>query len=101
MCEDVKWKLLGCVWLFATPVDRTQLGSLVHGILQAGILEWLAIPFSRGSSGHKDQTQVSKRVGCVKGNLQRVVGIPGSAAEVSSWTKQDKGGGGFGVTWEL
>ena len=25
-------------------------GSSVHGILQAGILEWVAIPFSRGSS---------------------------------------------------
>ena len=31
----------------------------VHGILQARILEWGAIPFSRGSSQPKDQTQVS------------------------------------------
>ena len=27
-----------------------QVGSSVHGILQARILEWVAIPFSRGSS---------------------------------------------------
>ena len=76
MCEDVKWKLLSCVWLFATSVDCRLLGSPVHGILQARILEWLAIPFSRWSSGQKDQTQVSRRVGCDKGNLQRVVGTP-------------------------
>ena len=31
----------------------------VHGILQARILEWVALPFSRGSSQPKDQAQVS------------------------------------------
>ena len=31
----------------------------VHGILQARILEWIAFPFSRGSSQPRDQTQVS------------------------------------------
>ena len=30
----------------------------VHGIFQARILEWVAIPFSRGSSQPRDQTQV-------------------------------------------
>ena len=30
----------------------------VHGILQAGILEWVAVPFSKESSQPKDQTQV-------------------------------------------
>ena len=34
-------------------------GSSVHGILQARILEWIAIPFSRGSSLPRDQTCVS------------------------------------------
>ena len=34
-------------------------GSPVHGILQARILEWVAISFSRGSSWPRDQTQVS------------------------------------------
>ena len=34
-------------------------GSSVHGILQAGILEWVAIPFSRGSSWTRDWTRVS------------------------------------------
>ena len=31
----------------------------VHGILQARILEWVAFPFSRGSSQPRDVTQVS------------------------------------------
>ena len=35
----------------------------VHGILQARILEWVAIPFSRGSSQPKDRTQVSRTAG--------------------------------------
>ena len=34
-------------------------GSSVHGILQARILEWVAIPFSRGSSQPRDRTWVS------------------------------------------
>ena len=36
------------------PMDYT-----FHGILQARILDWLAFPFSRGSSKARDQTQVS------------------------------------------
>ena len=35
------------------------LGSSVHGISQAGILEWVAISFSRGSSWPRDQTHAS------------------------------------------
>ena len=38
-------------------------GSFVHGISQARILEWVAIPFSRGSSWPRDQTQVSRIAG--------------------------------------
>ena len=37
----------------------------VHGILQARILEWVAFPFSRGSSQPRDWTQVS----CIAGQL--------------------------------
>jgi len=35
----------------------------VHGILQARILEWVAVPFSRGSSQPRDRSQVSHIVG--------------------------------------
>ena len=38
-------------------------GSSVHGILQARILEWVAISFSRGSSRPRDRTQVSCIIG--------------------------------------
>ena len=40
-----------------SPIDFSQPGSSVHGILRARILEWVAIPFSRGSSWPRDQTQ--------------------------------------------
>ena len=40
-------------------VDCSLPGSSVHGILQARILEWVAIPFSRGSSPPRDWTCVS------------------------------------------
>ena len=40
-------------------------GSSVHGIPQARTLEWIAIPFSKGSSQPRDQTQVS----CIAGRF--------------------------------
>ena len=40
------------------PVDYT-----FHGIFQAGILEWVTLPFSKGSCQPRDQTQVSHIVG--------------------------------------
>ena len=46
-------------------MDSSPPGSSVHGILQARMLEWVAIPSSKGSSWPKDQTQVS----CVPGRL--------------------------------
>ena len=46
------------------PMDCSPTGSSVHGILQARILEWVAaIPFSRGSSQSRNQTQVSHIAG--------------------------------------
>ena len=38
------------------PVDCSPPGSSVHGILQARILEWIAISFSSGSSRPRDRT---------------------------------------------
>ena len=40
------------------PMDYSPLGSSVHGILQARVLEWFAISSSRGSSQPRDQTHV-------------------------------------------
>ena len=59
------WGVCVCVWVaqlcptLCKPMDCSLPGSSVHGILQARILEWAAIPFSRGSSQPKDWTQVS------------------------------------------
>ena len=47
------------------PKDCNPPGSSVHVILQARILEWVVMPFSRGSSQPRDQTQVS----CIAGGF--------------------------------
>ena len=47
------------------PLDCSPPGSSIHGIPQARILEWVAIPFSRGSSLPGDRTQVS----CIAGRF--------------------------------
>ena len=58
-----------------------QLSSSVHGILQARILEWVAIPFSRGSSWPRDWTRVS----CIAGRFFTIwVSI------YSSWLSSNK-----------
>ena len=47
------------VWLFATPWTIVHQAPLSMGILQATILEWIAMPYSSGSSKPRDKTQVS------------------------------------------
>ena len=47
------------------PTLSDSMVHTVHGIFQARILEWVAIPFSRGSSQTSDQTQVS----CIAGKF--------------------------------
>ena len=56
--------LVSCVQL-CDPMDCSLPDSSFHGIFQARILEWVAIPFSRGSSWPRDQTQVS----CIAGRF--------------------------------
>ena len=41
------------------PTNCSPPGSSIHGILQARVLEWVAISFSRGSSQPRDQTRIS------------------------------------------
>ena len=45
------------------PTLWDPMDCIVHGILQARILEWVVFPFSRGSSQLRDQTQVSSIAG--------------------------------------
>ena len=48
------------LWLIlCDPIDCSPPGSSVHGILQARVLEWVAMPSSRGSSQPRDQTRAS------------------------------------------
>ena len=54
-----KWKCL----TLCDPMDGSPPGSSVHGILQARLLEWVAISFPRGSSWPRDRTQVSHIAG--------------------------------------
>ena len=56
----MKWEPLSRVRLFDTPWDYT-----VHGILQARILEQVAVPFSKESSQPRDWTQLS----CIAGGF--------------------------------
>ena len=53
--QKVKVKVAQSCLTLCDPMDYT-----VHGILQAKILEWVAFPFSRGSSPPRDRTQVSR-----------------------------------------
>ena len=45
--------------VMSDPMDSSPPGSFVHGILQARMLEWAAIPFSRGYFQSRDQTRIS------------------------------------------
>ena len=57
----------------SSPMDCNPRGFSVHRILQARILEWVAILFSRGSSRPRDWTQVS----CIAGRVVTVWAIKG------------------------
>ena len=46
--------------MLCDPMDCSPPGSSVHGIFQARILEWVAIPFSRGSSRSRGQTWIGR-----------------------------------------
>ena len=54
-------KVVEFAQLYLTVCDRMD--YTVHGILQARVLEWVAFPFSRGSSQPRDWTQVSPIAG--------------------------------------
>ena len=55
------------------PVDHSPPRSSVHEIPQARIMEWVAIPFSRGSSWYRDQTRLS----CIAGGFFAIWAIRG------------------------
>ena len=71
-CPYIEWRgarlhaeLLQSCPTLCNAMDCSPPGSSVHGILQTGILEWVAILFSRESSQPRDQTWVS----CIAGRF--------------------------------
>ena len=65
VCVCVSVKVTQLYLTLCNPMDCNLASSSVHGILQARILEWVPLPFSRGPSGPGDQTQDS----CISGRL--------------------------------
>ena len=55
-------KLLQLCLTLRDPMDCSPPGSSIHGILQAKILEWIAVPSSRGSSWPSDGIRVLESV---------------------------------------
>ena len=60
--QELNLDLQNCRWIL---FQLSYQGSphTGHGILQARILQWVAFPFSRGSSQYRDQTQISHTAG--------------------------------------
>ena len=64
--------------ILCDPMDSSPPGYSAHGILQARILEWVAIPFSRESSQPRNETQVS----CIDGRVFYCLSHQGSANSI-------------------
>ena len=82
--ENVCWSL-NHVW-HCDPMDCGPPVSFVHGIFQARILEWVTIPFSRGSSQPRDQTQIS----CTASRSSAIWATGGALNEQLLWNKTAK-----------
>ena len=67
-CACVHAQLLPSWPALCDPMDSSPPGSSVHGILQGRILEWIAVPFSRGFSWPMDGTCISY-ISCIAGGF--------------------------------
>ena len=67
-------------------MDCNPPGSSVHGISQARTLEWVAIPFSRGSSWPRVRTQVS----CIAGRFFTIWELPGKPILADCTTEEKR-----------
>ena len=68
------------------PALCEPMDNAVHGILQARILEWVAVPFFKGSSQPRDQPRspTLSRVSAV-GNAEAGLQLEGQVLEPSAW----------------
>ena len=86
---------LSHVWLLVNPWTEARQAPLSMGILQARILEWVAMPYSRRSSQPRDQTQVAriaifiwvllKIEGKKKQSKRKMSGLSGFATFKEKW----------------
>ena len=83
--EKVKGLVTQSCLALCHPMDCGPPGSSVHRILQARILEWVAIPFSRASSGPKGQTWFS----CVAGIFFYCLSHQGTSCYVLMWSDRE------------
>ena len=65
------WERVQSLLTLCNPMDCSPPGSSIHGLLQTGTLEWVAISSSRGSSQRKDRTQVLSASGIGQQTLYR------------------------------
>ena len=93
------------------PTLCDSMDYIVHGILQTRILEWVAFPFSRGSSQPRDRTQVS----CIEGGFFYQLSHKGSprilqwvaypfssgSSRPRNWTRVSCSAGGFCTSWAI
>ena len=63
--ESVSCSVMSDLTPWTDPMDCSPTGSSLHGIFQARILEWVAIPYSKGSSQPRDWIQFS----CIAGGF--------------------------------
>ena len=68
VCSGVRVHWVASVMFLWDPLDCSPPGSSVHGILQARILEWFAMPSSKESSWPRDQTCISCN-SCIAGGF--------------------------------
>ena len=102
----VKWEVVQVCPTLGDPMDYT-----VHGILQASILEWVAFPFSRGSSQPRDWTEFSCIAGrfftswAIKGSPRILEWVAYPVSSRSSWPRNHTGvpciAGRFFTNWAI
>ena len=83
---DFSWvhvKLLQSFLTFCDSISYSLPGSSARGILLVRILEWVAMPFSRGSSQLRDQTHVSY-VSCIGRQVLLTLVPPGKPLRVKA-----------------
>ena len=77
-------KLLQSCLTPCNPMDCSPPGPSVHGILQARILEWVAMPSSRGSSPPRDRTHISYD-SCIAGRFFLFFFLQADSLLLSCW----------------